>query len=181
MSFTLKGVRVNISFWFLFFISIVSFYSHNFYLTLLSLVLHEISHTLMLYIFKGKITEIDLKLTEINIKSNVMSLPRHKALLVLFIGPFSNIIAALLFKDVNTDIALINLILGVFQLLPVDSSDSDNMLQVIFNGKGRKILRMVYFIFAFIIFMLGIEVLVLSRYNYSLLSLGIFLIVKTLL
>ena len=101
--------------------------------------------------------------------------------MVLFIGPFSNIIAALLFKDLNTDTALINLILGVFQLLPVDSSDSDNMLQVIFNGKGRKILRIVYFIFAFIIFMLGIEVLVLSRYNYSLLSLGIFLIVKTLL
>ena len=181
MSFTFKGIRVNISFCFLFFISIISFYSGNFYVTILSLILHETAHSLLLYIFKGRIFEIDFKLTEINIKSNVMSLPRFKAILVLLAGPLSNITAAVLLKSLNTDAALINLLLGVFQFLPVSSSDGDNILQLVLCGKGRKILKIIYFVFAFMVFSLGFKVLLYSRYNYTLLVLGIFLIIKTLL
>lgn len=181
MSFKIYNIKVKISFWFLLFITLASVLSLDFYIVLLSVLLHEASHALVLYFNKGRITEIKFKLCEINIKSNVSSLPSLKALGVLLAGPLSNLTAGILLKGINEKAAVTNYVLGFFQLLPIFSSDLDNILKVILKGKFSNVLKILYFIFAVITFFIGVKLFIVSRYNYTLLCLGIFLIIKTLL
>ena len=129
----------------------------------------------------GKINEINLRLTDINISSNVLNLPMIRGICVIIAGPMANFLIGIIFKNFNTEFSIVNFTLGLFQLLPVFSSDFDNFIKVIFKGKFVKLFKFIYFAFALIIFSLGINLLIVSKYNFTMLVVGVFLIFKSLL
>lgn len=180
LEFDLVKIKVSISFWFLFVISTVSLISENFTFVLLAVLIHELSHVIVLYSVGGKITEINLRLTDINISSNVMNLPMLQASGVILAGPISNLLFGVVFKNYNIEFSMVNFSLGLFQLLPLFSSDFDNFIKVIFKEKFNKLFKVIYFSFALLVFFLGINLLIASEYNFTLLVAGIFLIIKTL-
>ncbi len=181
LEFTLGKIKVNISFWFLFVISTLSLVSVNFTFVLAAVIIHELSHVIVLYSVGGKITEIKLRLTDININSNVLNLPMLQAAGVILAGPISNLLVGMVVKSYNTEFSIVNFSLGLFQLLPLFSSDLDNFFKVIFKGKFTKLFKVIYFSFALLIFFLGVNLLIVSKYNFTLLVVSIFLIVKSLL
>ncbi|MBE6730536.1 MAG: hypothetical protein E7564_02475 [Ruminococcaceae bacterium] len=181
LGFALGKIKVKISFWFLFVICAVSLISENFNSVLIAVIIHELSHVATLYFMGGKIEEINLRLTDINISTNVLKLPVLKAVSVILAGPMANLLLGIMFKNYNKEFSFVNFSLGLFQILPVFSSDLDNLLKVLFKGKFFKLFKVIYFIFALLIFFLGINLIIVSKYNFTLLVMGIFLIIKTLL
>ena len=181
MEFILFDIKFRISFWFLMFISVASILSSDFHYVIISLIIHEASHTLFLLLFKGRINEVSLSLKDINIKSNVLSLPQCKSIVVLLAGSAVNILAGLIFLNINRDFSYTNFVIGIFQLLPISSSDFDNIIALFLKGRFYKVKLTLYFIFALFIFLIGIMIFLESRFNYSLLITGIYLIIKTIL
>lgn len=143
-------------------------------------VLHECGHIIAMRCFRITLKSVKLRLFDIVIDadSNKEFTPD---LVVTLSGPAMNLILALIFYYVYKPLSYVNLFIGLFNLLPIDTFDGGHALSLLLIKKlapstVRIILKVLTFAFLVPIFLLGILVLLYSKYNYSLLLISLYLL-----
>lgn len=186
MTIKINNLKIIITFPFiaLFTIIVISNRLHNYVFCLLSILVHESGHLMGMCIFKSlpkvvSISAFDIKLIE----TNRSYLTVNKDILITILGPFTNIITFLLFYFINTTYSYINLFVGLFNLLPSKSLDGGQLLYLILSkfineSKVKLIIDILTILFSAPLFLVGIFILLKSKYNFSLLFICIYLILS---
>ena len=161
--------------------------------TMLAIVLHEAGHIIALSLFKSKPERIILRVGTLRISGRFL-LTKKKEIVMLLAGPLLNLFlfSALLclyfilgnFYVLN--FALVMLVVGGFNLLPIIGLDGGGIIEIIFNSflkqKAVKLLSIfISFITIFSILVLGLFVFLDTKSNISLILMGIYLFLGILL
>lgn len=146
----------------------------------LSAVLHECGHIIAMRCFGITPKSIKLRIFDIVIDadSDKAYLPD---LIITLSGPVINILLSLLFYFIYRPMCYTNLFIGVFNLLPIETFDGGHALTLLLSKKYslnvvRSILKSLTFALLVPIFLLGVLVLLHSKYNYSLLLISLYLL-----
>ncbi len=194
MTFNLFGIKVEITFLFVAFISFVISLNapSNVMLTIIASMLHESGHLLMMLLIDNKPEKVRFELTGINIiRNQEIKISTKNEILISLGGPMINLIIVLICcaflcfynsKSILT-FACINLILMIFNILPINKLDGGVALYYVLSKNYNivscsKVLKVTSYIFISIILIWGIYVFVVSRYNISLIIIAIFLLLS---
>ncbi len=194
MVLNLYGIKVEITFLFIAFISFVISLDapSNVLITLFVSLLHETGHLVMMISLKNKPEKVRFELTGINIIRNQSTVISTKnEILISFGGPLINglmtIISCVLFQFYNSEIvvtfACINLILMTFNLLPIKKLDGGRILYFLLSIRFdfmlcSKILKATSLVFISVIFIWGLYIFVVSNCNFSLIIIAVFLLIS---
>lgn len=167
----LKNLTLKFCFGF-FFILAVSTIDPDSYavLSLMFCILHEFGHLAFMLIFKIKVSEIKLYGAGIKICANgVDELNRICQTLIYFGGCLMNLLLYLIFINIGLgDYALINLIICVFNLLPIAHFDGGKIFELYMPGLSflRKVFSVLFscFLFGIVISVSVIEFEIISTY-----------------
>ncbi len=154
-----------------------------------SSLFHEMGHLIFIKRYCGKIRGISINLGDIAIESDTSTLSKNNELIIDVAGPVANIILSgiqavlyLLFKaEIFLNISLFSLFIGIFNLLPLKSLDGGNILCNILTRRlslkvSDRIINISSVIFIIPFLICGFLFLFVSKYNYSLLLIAIYLI-----
>lgn len=191
MAFNVFGIRVEITFLFVAFVAFILSLKapSNVLITVLSSLIHESGHLIMMILIGNKPKKIRFELTGINIiRNQKIGISSKNEVLISLGGPIANAIifvfCCILLCFYNNDsimtFACINLILMTFNLLPVKRLDGGSglyylLMQIFDISLSSRILKVTSIIFISIIFIWGIYVFVASKYNISIIMIAIFL------
>ena len=194
MTFKLSGVRIEITFLFVAFLTfIISLNAPaNLLITVASSLLHEAGHLSMLILLNNKPQAVKFEIVGMNIiRQQNLKISRKGEIAISLGGPLMNlvvvIVSCLLLTFYNNQYVLtcacINLILMTFNLLPIKMLDGGAILYFIlsahFNSElCRKILKVTSVFFIFIIYLWAFYVFVVTKYNFSLIIIAIFLTIS---
>lgn len=153
------------------FFSEVRNYFENYFICYLFIAFHEFSHMFVASIFGIKTTKLCIRISGLNINLDSYNRQELKWLGIYLAGPASNIVLALLFKNIPM-VYTINLALAIINLIPIYPLDGYNIINVIISKKS---LNNISVIFICLLFIYG-------YYNdyYSLIIIDIYLIFKNL-
>ena len=136
MTFEIKKLKIELSFYFLLIISFIlaADQSKIAKYFVLSILIHELGHLIFILYYKIKIEKISFKVYGINIEiENERYLQNYKEVILLLGGSLANFLSAaviyLFLSDLNIFI-MTNLILGIFNLFPVDSLDGGKIINI---------------------------------------------------
>ena len=146
---------------------------------LLAAFLHECGHLVTMRILSYRVREIRLRLFDVRISSDEPRCVRDDLLITLS-GALSNFLFAPVFFF-SDKLFFSNLLIGAFNLLPVESLDGGRILMILLSKKlslftAEKILKLLSFVFLAPFLFCGIAVLLNTRYNYSLLAVSMYLL-----
>lgn len=136
--------HISISLGFCVSVAIMSLFdtSGMFSVALLAILIHETGHIVAIYLLGEEIKEISFKIFGVEIKANLPY--RRKTAIIMFAGPFFNIVTALLLLPfvLQGNIFIINLcfsslVLGLFHLLPAYGLDGGNAVMYLLNGSNK--------------------------------------------
>ena len=158
----------------------------------LSAAMHELGHILAIYLKKGNIKEIAFGIVNIDISGESDNFSKAEStdeLFILLSGPLINLVLSLVLKLIyfNGGCYIINLIsyqnlfLGIVNLLPISSLDGGRILYILLSKKldfilAERILNIISLLFLIPLCILGFLLLIKSKYNFSLLILGCYLL-----
>ncbi len=162
-------------------------------LCLFCALVHEAGHLSLMYTFRVLPQKISLTLTDIRIISDFTYLSPVRELLIALAGPFANLLMTLISSAVYfcfgtilfKQIALTSLFVGVFNLLPVNTLDGEQILLLMFfrNTEEKRKNIIINVISFFVIAPLataGCILLFLSKYNYTLLLVAVYLLISVI-
>lgn len=191
MIFNIFGVKVEITFWFVALITfIISLNApSNVLVTVISSLLHETGHLLIMTSIGNKPKAVRLEITGMNIiRQQDFQISTKNEVFIALGGPFINFICFLIsviilcfYENENIlTFGCINLILMTFNLLPINRLDGGLALYYILSQKYdnltcTKILKITSVFFITLIYIWGIYAFVSSKYNVSLIIIAIFL------
>jgi stage IV sporulation protein FB len=137
LKYKVLGINVEISYFFLCAITLAIAFDKTglFYLTFFASLLHEAAHLFFLIIFKASISDIKLTIGCVGVEYSD-NLSKCESIICLAAGPFMNILIGLIVKFLDNDLfCIINLVLGVYNLLPAYGLDGGLILAKILEGK----------------------------------------------
>ncbi len=191
MCFNVFGIRVEITFLFVAFIAFILTMKapSNVLITVVSSSIHEVGHLLIMFILGNRPEKVRFEMTGINIiRKHDMRISNKSEIIISLGGPLANALILLLcclhlcFYKNNSILtfACINLILMTFNLLPIKGLDGGSSLYFLLLQKydslfSTKIIYITSVIFIFLIFIWGIYAFVLTKYNFSIIIIAIFL------
>lgn len=191
MIFNVFGVKVEITFWFVALITfIISLNApSNVLVTVFSSILHETGHLLIMTSVGNKPQAIRFEITGMNIiRQPDLKISTKNEIFIALGGPLINLICFLIsvvilciYENENIlTFGCINLILMIFNLLPINKLDGGLALYYILSQKFdnltcTKILKITSVFFIALIYVWGIYAFVSSKYNISLIIIAIFL------
>lgn len=191
MTFSIFGIKIEISFLFICLISsFVIIESSNLLVWgLSSALLHELGHILVMILVGHKPSKITFNVFDIDIKDNSRNNRDYKEdIFILLGGPTANflIVAVLWVLYVNCkneDILILiteNLFLGIFNIMPIESLDGGQILYIYLSNKLQQdkalmVLELISFLVLLPLAAIGFYILLVSKYNYSLLLLSCYL------
>lgn len=198
MSIKLFDIRINLSFLSVLLLSygiIMSACGQSIILmSLISALIHELGHFYSISIFKGKPTSLEIKFFEVKINCNDNNYSYIEDVIITSSGIAVNFIFALILRIVNIplDLTLIdefcacNLFIGLINLVPLDSFDGGQLLSLLLSRfmTARKVSIITGIITIIVIFplmILGVYILFVSKYNFSVLYIALYLIVISFL
>lgn len=147
MRFKIFETKVTVSFLFMTMICILLLTDRTGFILpmLFAVLIHETGHLFLMWLFGCAPSEINLIPASVRITASAQ---REKGpnILILFFGPFLNIIIFLViflnYKVFGEErflvFALVNLIYGVFNLLPFKGLDGGSILEELISPLGRK-------------------------------------------
>lgn len=192
MSFDLFGIIINISYPLVALVTLLIITDEKGIVIccLLASFCHEMGHILTMRLFGTNVDRIGLSLFDINITDTGKAYRGFKAEIIITLsGVFVNIVLFLLccivYNSYNIYIlkyfAIANLILGIFNALPVDSLDGGNAFEMILRRNFSD--KTVYFVTLAVSIMVVIPlgfisfiILFNSPYNFTMLFATIYLI-----
>ncbi len=149
-------------------------------LILLSVILHECGHLVVLLFCGGKPEKIVFHAFGVSINTNVYKLSSDKMLLTAMGGPALSFLLAGLFYFVYPPLFSPNLCIGLVNLLPILPLDGGrilgNMLAKVLGRKGsRTVMRYLGMCFCTLAIPTGLLLFAYSGFNTSLIILGFFI------
>lgn len=191
MIFNICGIKVEITFLFVAFIAFILSLKapSNVLITILSSLIHETGHLIMMLVIGNKPEIVRFELTGINIiRKQEIRVSNKNEILISLGGPVANAIMfflcciCLCIYNNNSILtfACVNLILMTFNLLPVKRLDGGNALYYFLTQKydisfSSKMIYITSVFFIILIFLWGIYVFAASKYNISIIIIAIFL------
>ncbi len=180
LSRLLTRIKVHKSFLFFIVMAIALGILEQFFILIFLVTLHEMTHVLVARIFGIKTEQIILTpLGEIAFLESMEDLSLFKRALIVLSGPFTNIVIAFITGMYgHHKIAAINIMLALFNLLPVNPLDGSRLVQILLSKNmgvltiNRLLIKVSRF-FAGLLIILGIIQTVLFPYNLSLVCLGL--------
>ena len=154
MSFKLFGVKFEIDYIFVsLFVIYIAVDRTGIILQLLgSIIIHELSHLLCILLFKSKVKAVKLIVGVISVEYADIC-ESYKKIIALLAGPVSNIALALILKMLNNDVVFaLNIVIAIYNLLPLDGLDGGAIAAEIFTSflpenKARNILLFINLFF----------------------------------
>ena len=195
MKFKIFGTQINVTFLFLAFISFMVFIDKSGYILymILAVTIHESAHLFTMNIVGCNPKEVWLIPTSVKIVRGVTVRDSHEIIISLS-GPMINILFFFLFyiiflltkNDGALDFSVINLILGVFNLLPIEGLDGGVILKkslekIISPNKAILAVKWSTIIFSIFMIFFGIKAFGASTYNFTPIVLGIYLILSVII
>lgn len=196
MMFSVFGVKVEITFWYMAFITFIISLNvpSNVLITVFSSLLHEIGHLLVMTSVGNKPQAVRFELTGVNIiRQPDFKISTKNEIIIALGGPLINLFCFLISVTIlcvyNNENVLtfgcINLILMTFNLLPIKRLDGGMALYYILAQKYdnltcSKVLKIISTIFIIVIYLWGIYAFISSSYNISLIIIAIFLTLSML-
>lgn len=119
-------------------------YFENYFVCFLFIVFHEFAHMFVASVFGIKTTRLNIRISGLSINLNKMNRQGIKWLFIYLAGPISNIILALLFKNIPM-VYTINLALSIINLIPIYPLDGYNIFKILLKlieKKQKIILKM---------------------------------------
>lgn len=194
MVFNIKGIKIEITFPFVAFISfIISLDApSNVLITVFTSMLHETGHLFTMISSGNKPQKVRFELTGINIIRNQETVISTKnEILISLGGPLINalmtVVSCVILPFYNNEkllaFACINLILMTFNLLPVKKLDGGRILYFLLSIKYdfaacSTVLKITSLFFITVIFIWGIYIFIASSYNFSLIIIAVFLFIS---
>lgn len=159
---------------------------------LIAIFIHEFGHLICMAVQKRKLRKIHFCLFDIKIESSMDILRSYKHdMILMFSGPLANIIVFLLLELANIMLknnfirlfSIENILIGIFNLLPISSLDGGQILSLFLKMHVDevyvdKILNLISIIFLVPVIILGMNVLLSSKYNFSLLLVSLYLLMR---
>lgn len=146
MQFKFKNIKITVSFTFFALIILLVIFNKNdfLYFTCFFAIIHELGHLFFLNKFGVKICELKISLFGANIKTeSFKKISIKKDVIVLLSGPLVNLIFSavlyfvnLIIKNVDlSNLILINLGLGIFNLMPFYNFDGGKIIEILLKSK----------------------------------------------
>lgn len=196
MSFKICGIKVEFTF---FFVAIIAFIvtlqaPENVIFAIASSLLHEAGHLIAMLLIGNKPEKVSFHLVGMNIiREKNMSISVKKEILIALGGPLANFILVILScgllciynsAEIMT-FACVNFALMTFNLLPVKRLDGGMILfyflMIFFDAQTSvKTLNIISWIFLTFVYLWGIYILTITRYNFSLIIIAVFLTISML-
>lgn len=161
--------------------------------TITAIVLHEVGHIIALSIFKSKPERVILRVGAVGISGRFLLTAKNE-IIMLLAGPLVNVIlffAFFFFYFVFGNITILNfalvmLVMGIFNLLPIIGLDGGEILKIILGrylsfSVANLLLIIVSLITIFLILALGFLVLADTKSNISLILMALYLFLGILL
>ncbi|MDP4119110.1 MAG: site-2 protease family protein [Bacillota bacterium] len=150
-------------------------------LVLISVILHELGHIIMLIAAGQQADALVLHAFGISINTHSKSIPYGKMLIIALGGPMFSLILAGISYFVFTPLLLPNLCVGLVNLIPVLPLDGGRVMYIVFSKiHGRKssrvIMRTIGICIGALAIPIGLALFLTTEYNFSLLLLGLFII-----
>lgn len=195
MRFKLLGTEIYISFLFAAVITLMLLFDKTGMILplLFAVFMHEMGHLFMMYIREASPKRIKLIPASVQI-TKAFSFDYKNDILISLSGPFVNILLFAVFyfnykcyqNTTTLYIALLNLIMGVFNLLPVKGLDGGTILYCVlcrFTNVNRAelILNLISFLGGLTVLLAAIVLTLRNKINISLYIIGIYLLVTTLI
>lgn len=186
MNFNIRGFKVTLTFPAVALIAfvVISNFATGYLLSFLAIFVHELGHIFAMMLCKCvpdglQISAFDIKI----IRNHRFSIDFSKDIIITVFGALFNFIFFLMFLYLNKTFAFVNLFVGIFNLLPTSNLDGGQLLFLFLNRKitanvSSKIVDGVTIALSCPMFILGILVLLNSKYNFSLLFISIYLILS---
>ena len=193
MNIKILNYKIHIDFSFIFLVTLLFFINKSFFVVsgIFASLIHEIGHLILLKkSVNSKQLDIDLRFFKLNIiDPNRSNKTFFEDLKVLIAGPIFNFLTFILFiimfeiskNDKLYFFALQNLILFIFNLLPVVPLDGGQILFILLLYKidfvsSQKIITIISLILIYILSFIGFFIFLYSKYNVSILILSIYMI-----
>ena len=153
--------------------------------SLLSIFLHELGHLIALYLLKLPPRRVNFRLCGIEIVESRLYCGYSAQLAVAASGPMINILFGLIFLPFsNMSFAAIisatNIVIGVFNLLPLSQLDGGEILYCIMSAimtehKCKIISRVIDIVFVLMLFITGVYIFSMPNHNPTLLITAVYL------
>ena len=184
MQFKINEVQFKVSFSFfaIFLLIIPTGNARICFYSLFASLYHEVIHIIFIYLFGSELRSFSLSLFGANIiKNESIHITKIKEAVINISAPLVNVITGLLFFNISKDFSLVNIVIGIFNILPFYNFDGgrflENVLLCVLSEKHTKLIIMMLSIFVTFVFtMLSFLIIVNGRNNYSLLILSLFMI-----
>lgn len=140
IKFSVFGFEIAVTFGFLFIISLTALLNSPAlaFLALASCVIHELGHCLAAVILNVKMSRITFWSGGIQMRRECRLISAGDEAVILLCGPLFNFIFAAGYAVCGMNYAFgINLILGLFNLLPFGSLDGGSIIRVVLGGYGK--------------------------------------------
>lgn len=180
LSFKLFNLKIKIAYSFVAFMTLLIAMDRTglLFFTYIAVFVHEFGHLLALKLLKIKDFELILVLSSIKIEIKRI-LSKKEIAIIAFLGPFVNLIfSALVFLDnyYFKYLGASNIILFVFNILPLKGLDGGDILLYVFNLKEKTFLCISIVLTSFFTITVG-GFLIFEYYNPTILIVGIYLII----
>ena len=194
MKFKLFGTEIYISFLFCAVITIMLLTDKTGFLlpALFAIIMHEIGHLFMMWLLECSPKRVKLIPASIQITTPFQKRYRND-LLIAIAGPAVNIVLFLTLyfnylafgNEITLYFALLNLVIAIFNLLPVNGLDGGTILYCVlakFKGsdKAAVILRIITLILAILIIVTAVTLTFRGNFNLSFYIIGIYLLIMSL-
>jgi len=140
MIFKIKNIYITISpYIFLsLFILLLKCKISNLILCIFALILHELGHIITTYVLNEKISILKILPFGFSCKlKNQNQIQKNKMLKILIAGPAVNFITAGLVFYWTSKFAIINFLIGIFNLLPLYELDGMRIVSIVIDCRGR--------------------------------------------
>ena len=143
-------------------------------------LVHECGHLLMMRLFRCRVRSVSLRLFDVNIVSDEPKSVRQDALIAAA-GVMTNGLFALICYPLSRTMSLSQLMIGGFNLLPMETLDGGRLLSLWLSRRlsapaVERTLKVLTLVFLTPILCGGIFVLLRTKYNYSLLAVSLYLL-----
>ncbi len=178
MSFFIGKCRIRVNFYFFALLCMTGLLDRSGIMLwgMLGALLHESGHLAAMLLLPGHAPE-EISVTPFGMKIGSSPLAEFEkgSLTVLMAGSGVNFVTAAVTFGFLPDLAAVSLLLAVFNLLPVENMDGGGILRILLErclppSAAGSVLTIVSWVTLAAMFLLGIEVLVSTGYNFTLLG-----------
>ncbi len=153
------------------------------FFSLAAALFHEAVHIIFIIISGGNVSSVTLNGFGANIVRGERALPDFKEAIISYCAPFANLTAALLLYKYTQLFATVNLIMGIFNLLPYYDFDGGRGLYYILKHfmsteKTNKILDVLSVSVTVLFTFSGVYIFFYHNKNVTLILLSIYMIIR---